>query len=921
MAQGSVNANAGGVSAGLPAGAKLGKYEIVERLGVGGESIVYKAYDAMLDRHVAVKQIPPNQATDEQFMARFRDVARQLAKLGCEQIVTIYELIDDPQGLFVVMEYVAGHSLESSLADSPDPVDPKAVLQILWRIAAGLSAIHKGGIIHRDIKPGNIMVGDRLRVKITDFGVAARAGTAASMRLGTTKYMAPELFGGDLPVDARADIYSLGVIAYEMLAGRAKFNEIFRDVVRDPHSEALRWMKWHSSPQEKAPPLTEVNPAVPPALSAIVEKMMSKDVNGRYLNLESMGKDIRGSFSPRAQRPPVKGHKARRLSLNAAADAEGQMAGSGEFSAEGGEELTMLPVGRRGADSGPATAAIPKKPMARSTKIALFGGLAAAVLVAGAVWAITAMQTRNRLLQAAERAFADANLAYVKGNKTDSIPDKKVLYAKALEDFKAIAREHEVDARPVALKAGIMAFLSQAQLDVLTPDWKAADENVGSAEAQLKIAQRGDKATADWADARSDELSKFRDYFLTQRKFAENMQAADEALKAGKFDVAMKCLDAIERLGMPLLPEQSEKLMAMKRDIAEQQKQGEFWAEMKQGDDAVAKGDIDAAIRHYNGALTIANDAANAMSDETRKNLIANATTKIKDVKNASAYDLLIKQAHIAEAAGDMPKAIRLYEEAPKIKPDRDLQARVNDMKFGLLIADAKKKLLLGQLGEAQRLFREADKLKPGSPDVKEGLATIASTASAQGFVAKGDKAFQAGDFAIAQENYEKANQLTPSAEMKAKITECIYQSKMKTAVDFRKRKEYDKAKAVLEELRTLAPAHADEVDAIITAMATDQAYDERMNLAEVARLKKNWAEALTQLAAAGKLKPDAEEAKAAIKQVRHDEYVEKAKASLAAGDYADANANLTLAKSFMTAPEDEAIAAQIAAGLKKTGG
>jgi serine/threonine protein kinase len=191
-----------GSAGGLPVGSKLGKYEIAERLGAGGEAIVYKGRDPLLDRYVAIKQVAPQLAEDEKFLDRFRDVVRRLSRLGCEEIVTIYELIEDENG---TLEFVEGHSIETTLATQPGPVEPKAVLQILWRIAAGLAQIHKAGIIHRDIKPANIIVGEGLRVKITDFGVAARAGVPASMRLGTTKYMAPELFAGT-QVDGRADI-------------------------------------------------------------------------------------------------------------------------------------------------------------------------------------------------------------------------------------------------------------------------------------------------------------------------------------------------------------------------------------------------------------------------------------------------------------------------------------------------------------------------------------------------------------------------------------------------------------------------------------------------------------------------------------------------------------------------------------------
>ncbi|MHC4718318.1 MAG: serine/threonine-protein kinase, partial [Planctomycetota bacterium] len=319
--------NGGGGDGALPIGSKLGKYELLERLGAGGESIVYRAHDPFLDRHVAIKQIAPHLAGDQTYSERFREIARRLARLRCEEVIVIHELIEDERGVFVVMEFVRGHTIASTLANQDEPVEPRAVLQILWRVAAGLAEVHKAGIVHRDIKPGNIIIGEGLRVKITDFGVAAPAGVPASVRWGTARYMAPDLMSG-VQVDARADIYSLGMVVYEMLAGRKRFNETFADIVRDtsPQVERDRWMKWHLDAGKAAPPLHEINPAVPEALSRIVAKMLAKDPEDRFRNVEELGREIRANFSPRAHRPAPRGERKQRLSIGAAAAADAEAA-------------------------------------------------------------------------------------------------------------------------------------------------------------------------------------------------------------------------------------------------------------------------------------------------------------------------------------------------------------------------------------------------------------------------------------------------------------------------------------------------------------------------------------------------------------------------------------------------------------------
>ncbi|NQU75963.1 MAG: serine/threonine protein kinase, partial [Planctomycetes bacterium] len=197
-----------GGEVGLPAGARIGKYEIVERIGIGGQSIVYKGYDSLLNRHVAMKQVSSHLAGDKRFIERFRREAQILARLGGEDsgIVAVYDLLENQSGLFVVMEYVPGHSLHKVLEHQRYAMPVGVAMEIIWRIANGLRVAHAEGIVHRDIKPGNVLITRDYGAKITDFGVAATVGGEDSIALGTTKYMAPELFSGST-IDARVDIY------------------------------------------------------------------------------------------------------------------------------------------------------------------------------------------------------------------------------------------------------------------------------------------------------------------------------------------------------------------------------------------------------------------------------------------------------------------------------------------------------------------------------------------------------------------------------------------------------------------------------------------------------------------------------------------------------------------------------------------
>jgi serine/threonine protein kinase len=257
----------------LKPGVLLGKYEVREQVAAGGMAVIYKAYDAALDRYVAIKQIAPHLALDEKFSVRFRTEAQTLARLSSSQanIVHVHELLQQDGQLFLVMEYVEGTTLRVMMDKGPIPF--QTGLGIMLSVSLGLRAMHAQGIVHRDLTPNNVMMAKDGALKITDFGLIGHSGGRTSLPMGTTKYMAPEMFTG-APVDPRADLYSLGMIAYEMFAGPEKYAEAFRDVLRDEKAQQVRWMHWHSNLAMRAPPLKDVQPGIPPLISKVVERLM-----------------------------------------------------------------------------------------------------------------------------------------------------------------------------------------------------------------------------------------------------------------------------------------------------------------------------------------------------------------------------------------------------------------------------------------------------------------------------------------------------------------------------------------------------------------------------------------------------------------------------------------------------------------------
>ena len=202
-----------------------GRYEILEKLGIGGMAIAYRAKDQMLERYVTVKVLKDEFINDTDFQSRFKVEARSAASLSHNNIVGVYDVGRDGDINYIVMEYVHGNTLKKAIEDKA-PFDNITILSIAIQIASALSHAHKNHVIHRDIKPQNILLSMDGTIKVTDFGIARAATTAtvttSSNALGSVHYSSPEQVRGGY-VDEKCDIYSLGITMYEMATGKLPF--------------------------------------------------------------------------------------------------------------------------------------------------------------------------------------------------------------------------------------------------------------------------------------------------------------------------------------------------------------------------------------------------------------------------------------------------------------------------------------------------------------------------------------------------------------------------------------------------------------------------------------------------------------------------------------------------------------------------
>src|SRR5436190_21071824 len=268
----------------MPGEVIAGRYELVELVGTGGMSSVHKAHDRLLERNVALKLLHPHYGDDEEYVERFRREARTVAQMSHPNIVTVIDRGEDDGQQYIVFEYVDGENLKQ-MVERNGPLPARRAVELGLEMAEALAFAHEHGLVHRDVKPQNVLLTPDGEAKMTDFGIARSLDvehgvTQTGTVLGTSNYLSPEQASGQ-PVTPATDVYSLGVVLYELLTGDVPF----------PGENFVAVAMKHIN--EPPPDLAAGRPDLPLRLVAVVDRALEKDPDRRFRSMEELGVELR----------------------------------------------------------------------------------------------------------------------------------------------------------------------------------------------------------------------------------------------------------------------------------------------------------------------------------------------------------------------------------------------------------------------------------------------------------------------------------------------------------------------------------------------------------------------------------------------------------------------------------------------------
>lgn len=802
---------------------RVGSYDVREQVAAGGTSIVYRGQDTVLDRRVALKQVVAALDHEELQAAVDREVEahKQAARQDTQHILQIIETINSDRGPVIVTEWVDGPSLEKILTLQTTPMPVRQALGIIAATALGLKSIHAAGLIHRDLKPANILLPRAGGLKLADFGLAGALADEATLSAGSARYLAPEILRGE-SADARSDLYSLGIIAYEMLAGRDHFNQAFRSVLRDERHTAMRWLKWHTNPRTTAPSLKSLVPDIPDEVSDLVARLMDKDPVKRVASADELLSAIRRGATTAAE---PSADDAESAAGGATSDASTARAATGD--------TASLPRGRRW----PAVAAV----------------LVGLAVVVGAVFLFENMQERR-----AEREKLVAEARSLLRDGREALNQDQ--YAQAIASFDDVLGIAPGDSR-MAAEARAYSLLAEGRALDAENEHAAALEKYEQAQAigvvnrdRIRELMRSARDGLDFDRAATLieqylEEGRFDDAF-TQLQELKGMTALTAAEKARVDQLATTLEDRRAQRQRREVLNQAEQLAdrgdrQAAIDLLQRQRDRSPHHELdaaldrltraqnldearREAEQALANDNLEAAIDALQRMQRIEPDDDRAQRiDEIRSRVALEearrlmsrdqhdraevklleslqlhenpqARTLLENMGEAKRQAALIRAGDQAMDESDYAQAIGQYREALKLGSSPELQDKLREARLRQAISRAEQSLDAGEIADARDAVEQAERIDATDPRVNNLQDRIETRGRYLDLLDQADAAREQSDFGRAKRLYVDARDVLDTPEVRERIDLVDYQHLIAQARSAMAAERYTAARALL---------------------------------------------------------------------------------------------------------------------------
>ncbi len=714
------------------AGDKVDNYTIMEQVGAGGTAIVFRGHDHVLNRNVAIKQlvVPPGEEGDDIRQQALAEAAihKRVAAGDPKLLVQYIDTINDPRGIFLISEYVDGPSLEWILQQETKPMEQRQALGIIAATAKALDALHQGGVIHRDLKPSNILMPREGGLKLADFGLAALVAEQQTLDIGSVRYMAPELLQGESGTP-KSDLYSLGIVAYEMLAGRENFNNAFRTILRDQRNQSMRWVKWHTNVRAKVTPLDQLVDGIPASLSQLVARMMEKDPARRVGSCSELIDAIRLHFSQ---------------------DGQGQQPTPGPHAAMAPPQI----------DDASQTAAVPEKsklPMILTATLLIW------LLAIGGFFIWKKQQTQEALANQTAALISDIEYA---DNLINTLQ-----YEEAINAFNAIPGEHASlfdpnnrRGRDDLVESGSLkaqALLAAQKNDFVTAHAKALDY-------QRTISSSKSLPTSIKTELGRRDAQDLVEEYAARSAFQQRSNDIEALFAQGKLDQAIIAIRQLKSdIGTSVAQTDLDQIAAFEKKhsmLIGDQRVAQLLEDAKKFD---AAGDLEEAIDVLEAEIQDTGDSVDprvvVLADQFNKRL------QIQELEEDLAE---------AEQSDDLAEILKATQDLHRVQPTQARKERISELEIAMLIVDARTALADGRPGGAESILNDVLKRDADNVEAKQIIASLENERMKIEFERKGDQLVAEGKYQESIAMYQKVLTLGPDSDgsINAKIKNAVGQ-------------------------------------------------------------------------------------------------------------------------------------------------